>query len=64
VSSNWTHPSCEPCYGALAFGREPVRIAEHFREQERCCFCGGPTRDGIYVRADPRLLALCSGPHE
>jgi hypothetical protein len=26
-------------------------------EPERCCYCGAPTTDGIYVRADPNLVA-------
>lgn len=52
----WTHSICGLCYAKMHPDRVPVRVLEH--SEEMCCFCGGPTREGIYVRADPRLC-LC-----
>jgi len=53
---------------AEAMGRQPgggppVMIADGYRETERCCFCGGLTDEGIYVREDP-AVTLCHGDHK
>lgn len=57
--SAWTHPVCPYCYDDLYPGREPVVVEP--RTSETCCFCGIPTRSGIYVRADPSTPRFCEG---
>lgn len=71
--SRWTHPQCDDCWfdqnseeigpgpdgehTGQALLRAPLRIAEAEREWEQCCFCGGMTFSGIYVRHDPTDLS-------
>jgi hypothetical protein len=50
-----THPICRDCFGAHFPGRVPVRV--RCTEPEKCCVCGDPTTDGIYIRADPESVA-------
>jgi hypothetical protein len=52
--SKWTHPICVECYVAREPGRAPIRVQD--APEETCCFCGKPTTDGIYCRADPTGL--------
>ena len=52
--SQWTHPICEECWTQRNPHRVPVVMGNS--EAERCCYCGGPTADGIYVRDDPALV--------
>ena len=59
--ANWTHSMCGECWlerhlkfnadGTVAF-KPPARVLD--AAKETCCFCGGPTRLGIYVRHDPK----------
>lgn len=56
MSSNWTHPMCDPCWLEYDPARGPVRLQESVRELETCCWCGRETRSGIYVRHDPAQL--------
>lgn len=51
--SVWTHPICLRCWEAREPTRPPVRIIAEDRVREKCCFCGEPNKDGIYVRYDP-----------
>jgi hypothetical protein len=51
---SWTHPICDTCYSGMHGDREPVRLNEAVREDEKCCLCGTITRSGIYVRLDPK----------
>ncbi len=54
---NWTQPICAGCYALRMMpGRAPVRISEDRAEAEACCDCGQETRDGIYMRLDPRTV--------
>jgi hypothetical protein len=46
--SPFRHAICAPCFAARNPGREPVRILPP--DDEQCCYCGAPTRDGIYIR--------------
>ena len=55
----WTHSQCINCWNSQNPGRQPSKFKEEFRETETCCFCGASTRDGIYVRHDPRGLKHC-----
>jgi hypothetical protein len=69
--SRWNHACCELCWiqregewaeiqpgvRALTSVRRPVRQID--APIEECCFCGGPTISGIYVRTDPASLS-CS----
>ncbi len=52
--SKWTHPICVKDYAVMEPGREPARF--HDPEPEDCCWCGDPTVDGIYYRANPALV--------
>lgn len=58
--SRWTHAICDTCWSARNGGRAPVHLREP--DLEICCFCGGPTKRGIYVRHDPAELR-CRGTH-
>ena len=49
---SWTQPCCFGCYEAIAPGREPVRLRD--AKVERCVWCGDDTKEGIYIRVDPR----------
>jgi hypothetical protein len=53
---SWTQPSCEICWLERNPDRRPTTLKEPFRETEICCFCGEPTRSGIYVRVDPTTV--------
>lgn len=59
---SWTHVICEEDF-RYRRGREaqPVRLKEEYRSTEPCCFCGEPTRDGIYYRFDGTQLPQCRG---
>jgi len=58
--SGWTHPVCLACYLAM-FNRVPYMLAGPPPEQ--CCFCGGLTLKGIYVRHDPAALRCSAAGH-
>jgi len=60
MSTQWTHPICERCWRAAEGPRLPARITP--ADPERCCFCAGATRAGIYVRRDPTTVP-CRGDH-
>lgn len=51
--SEWNHPMCNQCWEEKNEDREPVRLVNV--SVEHCCWCGGITRSGIYVREDPAL---------
>jgi hypothetical protein len=59
--SEWTHAQCLQCWSSRNPGRQAARLLE--TETEICCFCGRPTDDGIYVRADPRGLLCTAFPN-
>lgn len=52
-----SHPMCRECWEEKNPQREPVRIRDP--ELEMCCWCGLPTNEGIFVRADGKLLPTC-----
>jgi len=52
--SQWTHPICARCWSKGNPDRTPTTLRNP--ETERCCYCGNPATDGIYVRADPAIL--------
>lgn len=56
--SLWRHNICIECWDKRQPGREPVHLKDP--EETKCCFCGEPNRDGIYVRALGTEL-LCKG---
>jgi hypothetical protein len=63
----WRHNICETCWEK--FTDQHSRLKHPFRLKDVlrgviCCFCGKRNRDGIYVRADGRILP-CKGqcPH-
>ena len=51
---NWTQPICSICYGIRIPGRTPTVVVNS--QEEKCCDCGHPTREGIYYRVDPRTV--------
>ena len=59
--SKWTHVICIQCWDIKEPGRDPVTVLDG--SEEVCCFCGQPTKAGIYVREDPKELE-CEGKHE
>ena len=61
--SDWNQPVCEGCWirkhtkvvaGQRDLTRVPVRVSD--APVERCCYCGGMTFVGIYVRIDPETV--------
>jgi hypothetical protein len=46
---------CQSCWDLTNPGRTPVKLVRGLQD-ETCCVCGEPTRDGIYIRADPRFV--------
>lgn len=59
--SQWTHSMCNLCWDKKNPTREPYVIKD--RMLENCCFCGEPTRSGIYVRENPATLPNCPQLH-
>ena len=59
--SKWTHAICVECWDLREPGKQPVTVLDG--SEEVCCFCGQPTRAGIYVRENPGGL-LCKGEHD
>ena len=57
MALSWTQPCCYACWIDMYPNREPATIVGDYREDEICCYCGGRTRDGIYVRVDPTTVA-------
>lgn len=59
----WNHSICVGCWN----NKNPHKAVEGNpwnmqNDPEKCCFCGGITTQGIYVRYDPRELP-CKGVH-
>lgn len=61
MKMTWTQPICDTCWVKREPDRNPVRVKEPEGPIEMCAFCGMPTGTGIYVRHDPRTLALTVG---
>ena len=53
---NWTQPLCSECWTTMHPDRTPVRVKMDGWPAEHCCNCNTETHDGIYIRADPRLV--------
>jgi len=51
---SWTQPLCLACWESSRPGQIPCRVRDD--GEERCCTCGRPTTEGIYVRLDPRTV--------
>jgi hypothetical protein len=51
---------CFACWYKSRQGRDPARI--NSGKINYCCFCGIPTRSGIWVRGDPAHTP-CKGAH-
>lgn len=61
-SSSWTHACCRACWSKSRYnlmGKEPVRVLDD--DEERCCFCGEATSEGIYVREPPEKCLWLNG---
>jgi hypothetical protein len=59
--SKWTHAICVECWDKQQPGREPVTVLNG--TEQTCCFCGQPTKAGIYIREDPKGMR-CEGQHD
>jgi hypothetical protein len=53
--SEWTHPMCDACWEDQNPDQTPFALAAEYRLIEQCCWCGLPTKGGIYVREDPKV---------
>jgi hypothetical protein len=60
MSERWTHNICDACWAKLMQGRTPVKLRDP--GVEACCYCGGLTTSGIFIRWDPERLH-CKGVH-
>ena len=58
--SVWTHIICKKCYNFIYPGRQPITIKDP--EEEKCCKCGIPNRDGVFLRGNPNEFN-CKGVH-
>lgn len=50
---SWTQPACDDCWDERNPDRPARRIIAGYRATEKCCYCGGATTSGIYVRENP-----------
>jgi hypothetical protein len=50
--SNFTQPVCAQCYHKWSGGRTPIKMIG--MPTEKCALCGEETREGIYVRLEPK----------
>ena len=58
MGSVWTHAICDDCWDEDHPGQPSPRYGSG--DAEKCCWCGEPTRSGIYLRQDPASLK-CGG---
>lgn len=58
-AGSWTHSSCRACFNKNFPNRSPHTIVK--AAIETCCFCGEPTDEGIYTRADPSIVHAAPG---
>lgn len=56
-----THAQCDACWATYRPGEVPERVRK--LGARRCCWCGAPTRSGIYVDADPAEIG-CDSRHQ
>jgi hypothetical protein len=65
VKLSWTQPVCDDDWAERNPDRpNPVRMNPEFTEQEQCCYCGKPTKSGIYVRVDPATVPFPASEEE
>ena len=50
--SKWTWPMCDECW-RKRFPWDPVRLKMVGMPPERCGWCGGEAKGGIFIRANP-----------
>jgi len=60
---NWTQPICLTCWGVRNPGRVPIGLTGR-AIPETCCDCGKDTREGVYIRLDPRSVAYPRGEED
>jgi len=53
IEEGWVKPICAACYRLREPGRRPLTLHPKLREDEHCCLCQAPTREGIYYGIDP-----------
>lgn len=72
MASPWNHRICERCWfdgpgkitdddGYTVMARQPTRVVDY--PPGLCCYCGGITILGIFVRKDPTVVQ-CQGEHD
>lgn len=62
MSNRWNHSICQSCWDDRNPLRRAVQFVPEIGEPKTCCFCGRPTKAGIYVRQDPAEMR-CQGVH-
>jgi hypothetical protein len=50
----FTQPLCNACWEEKNPGRMPVTVKDS--TIEKCCLCGNSTKDGIFIRIDPKTV--------
>ena len=60
-NANWDHAICPACWTSRWGEGRTTRAASN-PEREICCWCGGDTDAGLYVRADPARTPCQGGP--
>lgn len=51
---SWTQACCLACFEDRHPGWIPTRLREPYRKKETCVYCGQPTKEGLYIRIDPK----------
>lgn len=59
ADSKFNHAMCDADWTKRHPDRLPYRLIEP--DEETCCYCGKPTRSGIYAREDPAAVPLHNG---
>lgn len=59
---DWTQAICLRCWNEKNPDRQAHKLLEV--EQEICCYCGDTTKDGIYIRVDPRTVPYLQKEHK
>lgn len=56
------HDVCDYCFQFVNTSpKPPIRMADNFRAEMTCCFCGKPTTSGLQITKDPVQVPRCPG---
>jgi hypothetical protein len=62
TTESWSHHICDECFAKKYPDKQPIRAKHQYLIVENCCFCGQPSKSGIYTREDP-TKTRCNGTH-